>query len=47
MAAGSKVNFIFLNEEEQVARYKNMRTEYFSLKKELKNKEKEYRNKCD
>lgn len=36
------MNFIFLTEDEQVERYKNMRQEYFLLKKQLAQKEKDY-----
>ena len=42
VSAGSKVNYIFLNEAEQVERYKNTRAEYLALKKELAQKEKDY-----
>ena len=42
VAATSKVNFIFLNQEEQVARYSNLRREYLELKKGLTQREKEF-----
>ena len=42
VSAGSKVNFIFLSEPEQVERYKNIRQEYFAVKKQLECKEKQF-----